>query len=250
MDGSLVIFSRFPRLGRVKTRLEPVLGKKGCLELHRALLLDTVDRTRCLCRRHFLYLSDSTAGERTRFADSCRLPADLIIRGQAGADLGERLWNAYRQVSAGREEAPVVFLGADSPTVPREYIRQGLAQLTSRPVVLGPAEDGGYYLIGLSQPRPELFSNLDWGTGKVLEETLRRLRPEQYRLLPTWFDVDDGEDLARLHREVEAQRPDVFGHTRRCLRRMVQQSVVKVPLSAGTAAAPAGQGAAREQARP
>ena len=90
MDGSLVVFSRFPRLGRVKTRLEPALGKRGCLELHRALLLDTIERTRFLCRRHYLYLGDSTSRERARFAKACRLPADLIIRGQTGADLGER----------------------------------------------------------------------------------------------------------------------------------------------------------------
>ncbi len=225
MDGSLVIFSRFPRLGRVKTRLEPVLGKQGCLELHQALVLDTIERTRFLCRRHFLYLSDSTARERARFAEACRLPADLIIRGQTGADLGERLWEACRQVAAESKEKPVVFLGADSPTVPRKYIRQALAQLARRPVVLGPAEDGGYYLIGLSQPRPELFSNLDWGTDKVLEQTLQRLGPGQYTLLPTWFDVDDGDDLARLHAEVEAERPKVFRHLRLCLRRLVHESV-------------------------
>ncbi len=222
MDGSLVIFSRFPRLGRVKTRLEPVLGKRGCLELHRALLLDTVERTRFLCRRHYLYLGDSTARERARFAEAWRLPADLILRGQTGSDLGERLWEACRQVAAESKEKPVVFLGADSPTVPREYIRQALAQLARRPVVLGPAEDGGYYLIGLSHPRPELFSNLDWGTGKVLAETLQRLQPEQYALLPTWFDVDDGDDLARLHAEIEADRLHVFRHTRRCLHRLLR----------------------------
>ena len=222
MNGSLVIFSRFPRLGRVKTRLEPVLGTRGCLELHRAMLLDTIERTRFLCRRHYLYLSDSTARERSRFAEACRLSADLIIRGQNGADLGERLWEACRRVAAESKEQPVVFLGADSPTVPREFIRQSLAQRARRPVVLGPAEDGGYYLIGLSQPRPELFSKLEWGTGKVLEQTLQKLRPEQYSLLPTWFDVDDVDDLARLHTEVEAGRPGVFRHTRRCLRELVQ----------------------------
>jgi rSAM/selenodomain-associated transferase 1 len=225
MDGSLVIFSRFPRLGRVKTRLEPVLGQRGCLELHRALLLDTIERTRFLCRRHYLYLSDSTARERARFAEACRLPADLIIRRQTGTDLGEKLWEAYRQVVAESKETSVVFLGADSPTVPRKYIRQGLAQLARRPVVVGPAEDGGYYLIGLSQPKPELFSNLDWGTGKVLEQTLQRLRLEQYTLLPTWFDVDDGDDLARLRTEVEAERANVFRHTRLCLRRLVHDPV-------------------------
>ena len=225
MDGSLVIFSRFPRLGRVKTRLEPALGKRGCLELHRALLLDTVEGTRFLCRRHYLYLSDSTARERARLAEAWRLPSDLIVRGQAGADLGERLWEACRQVAAETREKPVVFLGADSPTVPRKYIRQALAQLARRPVVLGPAEDGGYYLIGLSHPRPELFSNLDWGTGKVLDQTLRRLRPEQYTLLPTWFDVDDGGDLTRLRSEVEAACPDLFRHTRRCLRRLFHDPV-------------------------
>ncbi len=225
MDGSLVIFSRFPRLGRVKTRLEPALGKRGCLELHRALLLDTVEGTRFLCRRHYLYLSGSTAPERARFAEAWRLPADLIIRAQTGADLGERLSEACRQVAAESKEKPVVFLGADSPTVPRKYIRQALEQLARRPVVLGPAEDGGYYLIGLSHPRPELFSNLDWGTGKVLAQTLQRLRPEQYTLLPSWFDVDDGGDLARLHREVEAARGDLFRHTRRCLRELTQDPV-------------------------
>ena len=221
MDASLVIFSRFPRLGRVKTRLEPALGKRGCLELHRALLLDTIERTRFLCRRHYLFLGDSTSRERAGFAKACRLPEDLIIRGQTGADLGERMWAACREVAAESKEMPVVFLGADSPTVPRNYIRQALAELARRPVVLGPAEDGGYYLIGLSQPRPELFSNLDWGTGKVLKQTLQRLGPDQFALLPTWFDVDDGGDLARLHSEIEAERPDLFRHTRRCLRRLV-----------------------------
>lgn len=225
MDGSLVIFSRFPRLGRVKTRLEPALGKRGCLELHRALLLDTVERTRFLSRRHYLYLSGSTARERARFAAAWRLPADLIIRRQTGADLGERLCGACRQIAAESKERPVVILGADSPTVPRKYIRRALDRLARRPVVVGPAEDGGYYLIGLSRPRPELFSNLDWGTGKVLEQTLQRLRPDQYTLLPYWFDVDDGGDLARLHREVEAAAPDVFRHTRRCLRALVHDPV-------------------------
>ena len=225
MDASLVIFSRFPRWGRVKTRLEPALGKRGCLELHRAMLLDTVERTRFQCRRHYLYLSRSTARERARLAAAWRLPADLIIRRQTGADLGERLREAGRQVAAESQEKPVVFLGADSPTVPRKYIRQALAQLARRPVVLGPAEDGGYYLIGLSHPRPDLFSNLDWGTGKVLEQTLQRLRPDQYALLPSWFDVDDDGGLARLHREVEAAGKDVFRYTRRCLRRLVHGPV-------------------------
>ena len=224
MDGSLVIFSRFPRLGRVKTRLEPVLGKDGCLELHRALLLDTIERTRSLCRRHYLYLSGSTARERAQLAGTCPLPGDLIIRGQTGADLGERLREACRQVYA-ETEAPVVFLGADSPTLPRTYIRRGFDQLARQPVVLGPAEDGGYYLIGLSRPRPELFTDLDWGTGRVLEQTLQRLRPEQYTLLPPWFDVDDGDDLTRLRSEIEAERRDVFRHTRCWLHRTVSDPV-------------------------
>ena len=220
MNGSVIIFSRFPRLGQVKTRLTSLLGKEGCLELHQALLLDTIDRTHLLGAQQYLYLSSSTVRERVQFVNSFQLPAKLIIRTQIGDDLGARLWNAYLQVSKGQHNKPVVLLGSDSPAVPLEYIHHGLHTLAETSVVLGPAEDGGYYLIGLSRPRPELFSNIDWGSKTVLARTLQRLNLDEYTLLPCWFDVDDVDDLARLRRILMNQPPGFLPHTRHCLERL------------------------------
>ena len=206
MNGALAIFGRYPRLGEVKTRLQPFLGAETCLALHQSLLLDTVERTSCLSLQRFLYLAGCSRKERQAFAEEQGLPLCLELGIQHGDGLGERLWKAYQEISTQCDR--VIFVGSDSPTLPTAFIEKAFLELEHLPVVLGPAEDGGYYLIGLSQPRQDLFSDIDWGTGSVLEQTRAKLDRDEYFLLPSWYDVDTVEDLTRLHRDLE-QNPAV-----------------------------------------
>ena len=111
------------------------------------------------------------------------------------------MWNALGK--AGQETDRVIFLGTDTPTLPLSYIAEAQARLSHYPVVLGPVEDGGYYLLALSEPREDLFREIDWGTSSVLEQTTAKLGSEDYTLLPPWYDVDTAADLPRLQQDLE-----------------------------------------------
>ena len=211
MSDALLVFSRYPRLGEVKTRLESALTPEGCLQLHRALLLDTLDRTACLDLTRYLFLSDCSQGERNLFAQEHGLPKAIQIRHQEGQDLGERMWNAYEIVS--RSADRVVFLGIDSPSLPLWHIQEALEKLSRFPVVVGPVEDGGYCLLALSEPRKELFESMSWGTDAVLEETLDKLTGDEYFLLPCWYDVDTLADLRRLKKDLSRDLEGFPGRT-------------------------------------
>ncbi len=200
MSDALLIFSRYPRLGRVKTRLQRTLGAERALDLHTAFLLDTLERTARLPARRHLFLADCDEAEAKEFA------ADgLEVHPQTGSDLGDRMWNAYR--SAVRKSDAAVLIGADSPTLPLSYIEDAFAALREVAVAIGPAEDGGYYLLGLARPLRRLFYGIDWGTGEVLRQTLQRLGETSYRTLPPWADVDTPRDLARLAEELKQSGP-------------------------------------------
>jgi len=170
LSDALLVFSRYPRIGEVKTRLESFLTPEGCLQLHQALLLDTLDRTACLSVTRYLFLSDCSQGERNLFVQEYNLPKAIQVHHQQGKDLGERMWNAYEIVS--RSSDRVVLLGIDSPSLPLAHIQEALEKLSRFPVVVGPVEDGGYSLLALSEPRRELFESMSWGTDAVLQETL------------------------------------------------------------------------------
>ncbi|MFQ5739251.1 MAG: TIGR04282 family arsenosugar biosynthesis glycosyltransferase, partial [Acidobacteriota bacterium] len=201
MNEALVIFARYPRLGCVKTRLNSHLSPQESLRLYQAFLLDTVERTASLRPRRFLYLGDGSRRETAEFARDHHFPADLEMRPQRGGDLGERLWNAYLDLCGrfGR----IVFVGTDTPSLPLAYITQAFEKLGQVPIAIGPVEDGGYYLLGVSESRRELFHGVDWGTGSVLQQTLDRLPKQDYVLLPAWHDVDTPADLKRLKRDVD-----------------------------------------------
>lgn len=203
LSDALLIFSRYPRLGEVKTRLSSVLTPAGCLQLHQALLLDTLDRTACLSVTRSLFFADCSRHEMFRFARKHNLPPTIQIHSQEGKDLGERMWNAYEKVSGTSDQ--VVFLGGDTPSLPVSHIEEALERLSQFPVVAGPVEDGGYYLLALSEPRRELFENIHWGTASVLQETLAKLAPDEVFLLPLWYDVDTVSDLRRLRQDLSRQ---------------------------------------------
>jgi glycosyltransferase A (GT-A) superfamily protein (DUF2064 family) len=136
----------------------------------------------------------------------------------AGADIGDCLNRALSHL-LGRGHDGVLALNSDGPTLPVGYLKQALARLDEADVVLGPGEDGGYYLIGFKEPHPGLFREIDWSTERVTAQTLERAEALDLRvsMLPPWYDVDTAVDLARLRAEVGGLSSDALSHTRRFL---------------------------------
>jgi rSAM/selenodomain-associated transferase 1 len=181
----LVVFSKSADVGAVKTRMRPALKDDECAKLHLALLKDTLAKTKGMDR--VLYLSGSGY-----------LPMDpgLPVRKQVGTDLGSRMFHAFQAELA--HASKVAIIGADSPTLPAEWIDAAFRRLDQFEAVFGPAEDGGYYLIGLSKLIPEIFESIAWGGPDVLRETLTKIGHHRVTLLQTCFDVDTPADLDRL----------------------------------------------------
>jgi rSAM/selenodomain-associated transferase 1 len=207
-DRRLLLFTKPARAGRVKTRLIGDLTPVQAAELHAAFVEDLVARLAgASCDLHLAWALEP--GE--------ELPGDsgtagmgglagLPGRRQEGADLGERLYAALAAAAA--EAGAVAALGSDHPSLPVEWVERAFAAVEAGArVVLGPAEDGGYYLIAVAAPVPRrLFAAIDWSTSRVLAQTLERaaelgITPE---LLPMAADVDTPEDLDRLARRLAA----------------------------------------------
>ena len=195
----LVVLARAPHLGRVKTRLTPPLTRQQALELHLAFVEDTLERLARFRRpglERWLYLSEPSP----EHLDVAPTWSSAL---QTGDDLGARMEDVFRQAfEDGRER--VVIVGSDSPTLPLDYLDQAYAALAAHDAVLGPAEDGGYYLVGSSRFIPELLRGITWGSSRVLEQSTEALSRagRSFHLLPSWYDVDTAEDLSRLQKEL------------------------------------------------
>jgi len=195
----LLLFAKVPERGNVKTRIQPMLGVDGAMDLHQRLIRYTWRRLAgsqgALGIRSELWASG--IGGDTFFAALKPTPYLAI---QTGQDLGERMWSA---ASHALETAQyVVIVGADCPSVDLDYVQEAVTALKRGvPVVLGPADDGGYVLLGVRRPLiPEMFSDIPWGSDQVLKRTRSRLREQGVgwqELSPRW-DVDRPEDLKRL----------------------------------------------------
>ncbi len=185
MPPTIALFARFPRAGEAKTRLIPALGAQGAADLHRRL----VERTLATIRASGLPLAVwTTGGSATEFSNW--LGDDVRIIEQGEGDLGERL---------ARVSAPAILLGADIPDLLPEHLLAAAKSLERVNVVLGPAADGGYYLLGFNQPVNYLFSAMQWGTQTVLQATQARLDAlgVAHSVLAMLHDCDRPEDLAR-----------------------------------------------------
>ena len=201
-DAIFVLFSKAQRPGEVKTRLAAAVGEESALRLHRAFLLDTIE---------LMHRASAKGVQRAIWFTEGAAPDDEIeshlggfVRGvQEGEDLGERMRNCLGEVlSAGWKR--VVILGVDSPSLPQEHLTQAVTVLRDREVVLGPARDGGYYLVGARTVVPEMFRGITWGGSKVLSDTVDVLKILGMApvLLPEWYDVDTPEDLDRLQKDI------------------------------------------------
>ena len=212
---ALVIMAKEPALGRTKTRLCPPLTPAQAAALYEALLRDTIHLAAALDGVQLAVAL--TPPEATARFERWSPPGTLLLPVD-GANIGECLDRVLSSLLAAGHSG-VMALNSDGPTLPAGYLQQARARLDQADVVLGPGEDGGYYLIGLREPRPELFDHIDWSTAQVLPQTLARAESLGLRvaLLPSWYDVDTAPDLDRLRAEVASLPPDTVPHTRRFL---------------------------------
>lgn len=192
----LMIFCKAPVPGQVKTRLMPELTPEQAAELHIELSTKTLQRATQshLCPVQLWCTPTTDHGFFT--ASAATYP--ITLRQQQGTDLGERMHRAFCSALAGYSHA--VLMGCDCPSLTEQDLEQALTALNQEnEVVLAPAEDGGYVLIGLNRPRPELFDNMPWGTELVLEQTRNRIERYKFRCheLSEQWDLDTAEDLER-----------------------------------------------------
>lgn len=208
----IAVMAKMPRAGEVKTRLCPPLTLEEAADLYHAFLLDRIEQVRSLHAASHA-IAYAPADSRGFFEG---LAPDFALIPQRGGDLGRRLVAGFDQFFADGY-AGALLTDSDTPTLPVAYLREALCLIASADtdLVLGPSDDGGYYLIGLRAARPELFEDMPWSTPQVLPETVRRAYALGLRIawLPPWFDVDTGPDLDRL--EASLRTTAAPRHTRR-----------------------------------
>jgi rSAM/selenodomain-associated transferase 1 len=217
LENILLTVAKRPAPGQTKTRLTPPLSPQQATSLYECFLRDTLDLMRRVphVQRGIAYLP---ASEKDYFDD---LAPDFELILQNGPDLGIRLDNVltYYLQSGYRH---VVVMDSDSPTLPVSYLTTAFEVLSGdTDVVLGPCDDGGYYLIGLKRPIPRLLREVHMSTPNVTADTLALAAEEGLRveLLPMWYDVDDVTALTRLADEVQQNPADIARYTRTALLR-------------------------------
>ncbi|MGB4116098.1 MAG: TIGR04282 family arsenosugar biosynthesis glycosyltransferase [Polaromonas sp.] len=200
----IVIFAKAPQPGSVKTRLIPALGAVGAATLARQFLVHTVQQA-LAANVGKVELCMSPAPLDPAWHDVA-LPSDVVLTGQGEGDLGERMARAVSRNTQSTESVsgPVMLIGTDCPALTAPLLKQAAQQLQTHDAVLLPAHDGGYVLLGLKSPSPELFEHMAWSTSVVSAETLRRMAALNMRVWQgsTLHDIDEPADLQHL--------PDLF----------------------------------------
>ena len=187
----LLIFCRFPEPGRTKTRLIPAVGPEGAARIYQEMAERVVQQVRCVDRTNFRPLLCVEPPERQNEVKAW-LGREFDTLPQAPGHLGAKLESAFRAAFfLGAER--VVAIGTDCIELTSAHISRSFKVLKEENVVLGPARDGGYYLIGMNRMIPGLFQGITWGTNEVLKETM--VRVERAFLLPELGDIDTPEDL-------------------------------------------------------
>ncbi len=206
---ALVVFAKAPIPGQVKTRLCPPLTPDEAATLHGSFVLDTVERTKAATRRFDLpvdrYLACAPSSDHA-FFKIMEARQGIRLIDQMGDGLGERMAGVFDRLFA-RGYQSVVLVGTDVPTLPLDEYQRAFSLLKSHDLVLGPARDGGYYLVGLTRPEPGLFTGIPWSTDHVLRTTEEKARSLGLAMALTapWRDADTIDDLTAL---IEADRLD------------------------------------------
>jgi rSAM/selenodomain-associated transferase 1 len=204
---ALAVMAKAPRPGKVKTRLSPPLAPDQASALNICFIRDTTENIQQVTEASNSagVVAYTPVGDESAFEGL--LPTGFQLLPQRGDGFGERLLYACEDLFSCGFSA-VCLIDSDSPTLPQDALMQAVEWLSRAGdrMVLGGAEDGGYYLIGVKRLHHRLFEQIDWSTERVFEQTLERAREIglQAELLPTWYDVDDAATLERLQRELTA----------------------------------------------
>jgi rSAM/selenodomain-associated transferase 1 len=197
---AVVIMAKSPIPNQVKTRMIRWLDPSTVSSLYYNFLLDKIEQVKNIEAHIFIAYTPENSADFFRSI----IPPGFTLINQVGPDLGERLVNISKYLfSLGFKK--VAILDSDTPNLPPEYIQEGFTLLNKSDVVLGPCEDGGYYLIGLKTNQPQLFDGIPWSTSKVTELTIKKAQRSGLIvcLLEKWYDIDTVEDLKRLKYDLD-----------------------------------------------
>ncbi len=206
MRRALLVFVKLPVAGRVKTRLQPELSPALAARLYRAMVDDVFTALERPGRWDLFAFFWPPEQERA-FREW--LPGSPRLVPQAGTGLGERLADAF-EWSHAEGHSRTIIVGTDMPTLGSDVLSDAFDALERAEVLLGPSTDGGYYLVGLKEPRPELFEDVSWSTPEVLEQTIARVDGvgATYHLLPEKTDIDTWQDALAVLEEIISEDPD------------------------------------------
>tara|TARA_B100000686_G_scaffold348528_1_gene439796 strand:+ start:2191 stop:2868 length:678 start_codon:yes stop_codon:yes gene_type:complete len=192
---AIILFARAPRLGKVKTRLQSHLDQETVLQLYSCFLRDSIEKI-CAIEEADSFIGVAEEEDLDYFLETVT-GKGIYTFSQSGDNLGERMRNAFLgRFKEGYKR--IVIIGSDSPSLPVRCITQAFE--ANRDLIIGPSFDGGYYLIGMRNKVIEVFDGVEWGSEKVLEQTLFNVATLQVSLesLPLWYDIDRLEDLRFL----------------------------------------------------
>ena len=190
-----MVFTRNPELGKVKTRLAADIGDEAALRIYRFLLQHTFQITKQLNCDKAVYYSEGIP------ENDIWKEGDFQKKLQQGKDLGQRMQNAFENAFS-EGYSHVLIIGSDLYDLEEKDLKKAFLALDKNDVVIGPAEDGGYYLLGMKKLKSTVFQKKKWSTSEVLKETLEDLKNEQVSLLEQRNDIDTIEDL-RQHKALE-----------------------------------------------
>lgn len=195
---ALMIFTKNPVVGKVKTRLAATIGNEAAVSVYKQLLQQTIATTQDLPFDRFVFYSDYISQD--DIWDKSQYNKKL----QQGDDLGEKMNNAFVYLFENRYKK-VVIIGTDCPSLNKHIILDAFSKLDDVDVVIGPAYDGGYYLLGMKQTLAALFIDMEWSTPKVLPETIQRCKQHglMFLLLQTLHDIDEEKDLQTLKLQIQ-----------------------------------------------
>lgn len=184
----LLIFTRNPEFGKVKTRLARDIGHQAALDIYKFLLAHTAKICTPLDTEKAVYYSEEIPN------DDLWNATVFQKKKQVGEDLGERMQNAFAE-GFNLGYSKIIIIGSDLYDIETKDLEQAFKVLNNHEIVIGPAEDGGYYLLGMKQLHPKLFKNKNWGTATVLQDTINELKKSNYKLLEKRNDVDLYSDI-------------------------------------------------------
>lgn len=200
----ILIFCKAPQPRKVKTRLASDIGEQAAAQVHEYLarhcLQQVVDYAIAPVE---LWCAPDTEHD---FFRACHSELNIPLKQQVGDDLGQRMQHALSKTLSHRSNA--VLIGTDCPMITAEYLRSAFAAIQQGTTVIGPAEDGGYVLLGTGKVQPRIFSDMPWGTSQVCVETIERITGEVTTLPPLW-DVDYVADLRRLRDNAKSTKLDM-----------------------------------------